>query len=909
MKTFNVISHTHWDREWYFPFEQFRLKLVDTIDNVFNILEEEPEYIFHLDAQAIVLEDYLEIRTNKRAQLEKYIKEGRLIVGPWYVQNDFYLTSGEATVRNLLIGKEIAGDFGKCDDVGYAPDQFGNISQLPQILQGFSIDNFIFGRGYQFYDNVDGEEVLAKYNTEFVWQGPDGSQLQGIYLRCWYNNAQRFSENIDSSMALLAQNENSFEGMVPSNELLMMNGVDHLQAQENLLPIIKNMNNALPDDKQIIQTSMHEYINKVKDFYEAHPEERAKLNIHNGELRAGKNTNILQNTLSSRIYLKKENARIQNLLENYLEPLYTLIDASGAKDKYPQEHLRFMWKELIKNHPHDSICGCSHDYVHNNMEDRFNRITVFGEELLKRGMDFLGAHINRDNLNKDDNIICVFNPLQDVRSEVVNVEVDFAEEENIEGIRLYDPSGNEIPFIVTKKERINKDIYSSINLPGVRTVDRLFLQFEASDIPGIGYKVYTVKKYKGSQKLNVTKEMFVSEGELENSHLKVTITDDGEINLFNKTDGITYKNILTIIDEADVGDLYRQRKPRGDKLFAVKDLKPQIKLVTDNELEKSYKLSYDFMLPKDYDFERDIRSQELVLNKLDITLSLKKGMEWLDIKFDIDNKSIDHRVRAIINTGMKNDISNSLIPFDIVSRDRKEILNGINNGDQPNSGFISVSENNQGIAILNEGIYEYEHYIEGEGSIALTLLRSVGYIARWYDRLEEISPKMITPGGNVLRKINIGMAIYPYGEDSSGELLKCTKAYQCPVLPYVQSADLTKYVGGRPAVQGTWVSEIFYREDKYKYVDYKLEKGFIKVENDNVVISAFKKAEDGSGIILRVLNGEDKPNTFSFTYCNEISSLEQVNLNEEKIKELSYTNGKMDPIVLKSKEILTVKFN
>ena len=123
--------------------------LCDLIDRCLAILESQPEYIFHLDAQTVVLEDYLDIRPGQREILKKYIAEGRLIVGPWYLQSDFYLTSGEATVRNLPEGRRAEEEFGKCDAVGYAPDQFGNISQLPQILTQFGIDNFIFGRGLE----------------------------------------------------------------------------------------------------------------------------------------------------------------------------------------------------------------------------------------------------------------------------------------------------------------------------------------------------------------------------------------------------------------------------------------------------------------------------------------------------------------------------------------------------------------------------------------------------------------------------------------------------------------------------------------------------------------------------------------------------------------------------------------
>ncbi len=184
MPTLHVVSHTHWDREWYLPFQQFRLRLVDLIDRLLHLMDSDPDFrYFNLDAQTIVLEDYLQIKPENRERLENYIHEGRITVGPWYELNDEFLTSGEATVRSLLEGHRIADEFGACMKIGYLPDQFGNISQMPQILRGFGIDNAVVGRGY----HLGGHRKM-----EFWWEAPDGSRVLTSLMAFWYNNAQRF---------------------------------------------------------------------------------------------------------------------------------------------------------------------------------------------------------------------------------------------------------------------------------------------------------------------------------------------------------------------------------------------------------------------------------------------------------------------------------------------------------------------------------------------------------------------------------------------------------------------------------------------------------------------------------------------------------------------------------------------
>ncbi|MCJ7723808.1 MAG: hypothetical protein MUP03_06715, partial [Anaerolineales bacterium] len=113
MRTLHLISHTHWDREWYLTFQQFRLKLVHLIDGLLEILESDREYRhFMLDGQTIVLDDYLVMRPEREAALRGHIRTGRILVGPWHILPDEFLVSPEATIRNLLEGERTARRYG-----------------------------------------------------------------------------------------------------------------------------------------------------------------------------------------------------------------------------------------------------------------------------------------------------------------------------------------------------------------------------------------------------------------------------------------------------------------------------------------------------------------------------------------------------------------------------------------------------------------------------------------------------------------------------------------------------------------------------------------------------------------------------------------------------------------------------
>ena len=226
----HVISHTHWDRAWYLPFQSFRIRLVRLIDRMLETLENDPDYkSFLLDGQMLPVEDYLEIRPGHRESIKKLIQEERLFVGPWYALADEFLVSPEALIRNLMLGIRFAEDLGGVTKVGYIPDSFGHIAQLPQILAGFGIDSAVFWRGL----GDEGEEL----GDEFFWQAPNGSQVLTIHMRKGYFNASNLgfpiywgdTSALEFDLDLAVERlEQAVEDLQPSNRsglFLLMNGI------------------------------------------------------------------------------------------------------------------------------------------------------------------------------------------------------------------------------------------------------------------------------------------------------------------------------------------------------------------------------------------------------------------------------------------------------------------------------------------------------------------------------------------------------------------------------------------------------------------------------------------------------------------------------------------------------------
>lgn len=824
-KTFCVISHTHWDREWYFPFEMFRIKLLDLINHLFETLEEYPDYIFHLDAQTIVLEDYLEVYPENEERLKRYIKSGNIVIGPWYVQNDFFLSSAEATVRNLLIGKRIAKSFGKCTMAGYTPDQFGLPSQLPQILNQFGISTHLFGRGYTLYDKEDG---LTKrpVPAESEWESPDGSHVFSVLMPYWYNNAQHISPEIDKGVALLENTEQKLGQWSHSPYLLLMNGVDHLEAQDDIIPIMEQLNQRL-SGRKIVQMNMEEYLEKARPY--------AENESRKGELRYGQDREILTGTLSVRVDIKKQNFELQNMLEHQIEPLYAMLFLAGTE--YPQNMLQYMWKKLIPNHAHDSICCCSNGRVMEHMKDRFLSLREMGELLIQRGCAFLNHHITREDTKNGEYYLTVVNTNQCDYSGVIDVQIDFAEKDGIQSFKIMSPDGKTVPYVVTNQSTTWRGVSSALNLPGSVRVNRYDIQMYADKIPAFGYVNYKVTEAPKAEEQGGSL--------LENEYLRIYI-EQNKINIQDKLNRHVYADALHFEDVGDAGDSYNFVPISGDSPIVAKLTGQEIMYV--NALKSKLKLTYIWDLPESSDAEG--RSKKTLPNEICVFLSLGRGDKQVNIDVEIENQSKNHLVRAVIHTGINNTISYASSVYDIIKRDRTEIDTEIIYPTQPVNGFIYQKEDTKGLAIYTKGLYEYEHF--ENGNIALTLLRSVDKISDnpchdWaYWGVEE---------NLMIGRTSVSFAIMPFVDE------EMVPAYEQNInakpLVWFDSVDTRMFVAGKRAVQESEVEEVYVLKDKYEALKLPHTQQFISV-NPRVCVSAFKKAERHPGVICRFYNPLDR---------------------------------------------------
>lgn len=896
-KYYCVISHTHWDREWYMPFEQFRVRLVELMDRLFKIIEKNPEFVFHMDAQTIVLEDYLEIRPEKRELLEKLIQDGNILVGPWYLQNDFYLTSGEATIRNLLFGTELANKFGKCAKAGYAPDQFGNMSQLPQILNGFGIDNFIFGRGYGKYlrdekghplRDKNGAAIREKAPTEFVWEGPDGSKVYAIHMKYWYNNAQRIYSHTNKALELLETIETLFEGYATTPYLLLMNGVDHLEAQDDLMDVLKKLEGQLPKGKKAYQETLGNYVEEIKSYVE---ENGIDLSVYKGELRDGHDWELLKGTLSSRVYLKQSNCKAQTDLEQKLEPLSSMYELFGGKGSYDNDYLKYIWKELLKNHPHDSICGCSRDEVHANMEDNYTRIKTLTDYLLEKKLQDIANHSEINTKSSEDNIICLVNSTGYEQKGVVPVRIMFLQKENVEGFGIFDAKGERVEFVVTNIESIKKDVFSPLNLPGVLDVKVFDILLLNEGTKGFSVKGLLVKKTKEFEDGVVATNCSEKSADqfpvtIENENISLSVGESGVISVTNKKQNKTIENAIVLEDLPDRGDAYVYFKSADEPLYST-SFPAKVKISENSVMKKSIEISYDMEIPKSYDFNNRKRSEEKATIPVTLKLALEKENDILKIDTKINNIATDHRMRLLVDTGISADMSFADTPFDIIERDVTPQYPDTMSDVHPNTSFAGIRNGNEGVVVYTNGNHEYEHLKDKKSVLAFTLLRSNGYITMGDNYESPVGAQWDVPGNQCSREItaNFGMEFFSC---NLGNLAIKSAIYRALVNVVFASCDEKKYAGGRFAIQGSTNPEFYYLKDPYPDIKIPDNTPIVEVQGDGIIVSALKMMHFFENrILMRLVNMSNSPQSVTVKFTGRIKT---ANLAEDVVNGLEETS-------------------
>jgi 2-O-(6-phospho-alpha-D-mannosyl)-D-glycerate hydrolase len=849
-----VVPHTHWDRAWYWPLERFRVKLIELFEGVFSELRAHADYRFTFDGQAIMVEDYLEAYPQARAALRRYGRQGRIRMGPMYVLADLYCTGGEALIRNLLIGGQIADSLGARQRELHMPDTFGLVPSIPMIAAGFGATCVSFMRGLA--GQVPGmtsmgrlsgavERQVPEGTRLFHWTCPDGSAVRVMLLRDGYANAARLGRkpgenriepDYHERYAVSKLRDAAAKQMDRQGApYLLLAGVDHQIPQPQLTDAMRKADR--PGRLRFVYSDLDEMAGEIE------ARSGDDWPVFQGEFHGSGGATVLGGTVSSRIYLKQANAEAERLLTDVAEPADALALMMGIDDPAAAS-IHLAWKHVLKTHPHDDICGCSVDTVHDDNEHHLRQATDAADAVRRRMVQRLLTRFGGAAEGDERYGFIALNPQPVPRRGRFRVQCDFEGRLRYGDIHppkayaVVDDSGREVPF---------REVSRGPSLEHPHPVVHLEVDTELA--PTTLHRFFLEPRSRWPRHS-------AGDDSITNEHLRLRALPNGTFDLEDLHAGRTWRGLGLFSDQADVGDSYdfadipdeRETMHTRRKFTISRDGRSGLQTLT---------LSGTLPVAES---TRGGKSARVDL-PIETELSLAPGARALECRIRFSNRARDHRLRWNLALPFRPRASRAGLKFNEVTRPAGRRPSGKRpprvHPIHPADRFVAVEDRKGGLAVFSEFPFNYELVGGRPARLAVTLLRAVGFLSRGdlSTRRGNAGPDTPVEGAQCLRDFEMRFAVRPYGADEADRLFAEASLWRCAPITGLISAFA-------PEPQG----------------DY--EGPLLALEGRGVVLSALKRTHRGANVVCRLHNTTSRQVTARL-FAPGVASLKPVNLAEE----------------------------
>ncbi len=766
-RTYHLIPHTHWDREWYLTRAEFVCRLVPALDDLITRLEDEGGFrAFLLDGQTVLLRDYLAVRPEMEARVRALVSGGRLQIGPWYVLADELIPSGESLVRNLLAGRADAESFGGRLDVLYSPDAFGHPATWPALAAEFGIRYGVLWRGL---GGEPGEE-----GDLFRWHAPDGREVLLHHLS---------SDGYEAGAALPAEPaglEAAWETLKPrlvsrarTAHVAVFVGADH-HAAHAAVGRLRDLLAALGPDAEVRVSRLDEYFAAAESEAEDVPRLEGELRWSYGY------TWTLQGVHGTRAPLKRLHAQAELSLERMAEPLAALALWHRRRDVRPV--LNDAWRTLIRSQFHDSIGGCTSDPVAERVTARLGDVLAMSAELARTALNALidnNPDAARERPERAAPRLVFYTPVPRARSAVVVAELSWFRRDVMVGPpgggaprRAGPPSERDIaaalegiPYLVLSRRAGSERLDAARHYPDQDEVEIVRVALATPELGGFGTAVGGPSGFSASR-------VVAGYRSLTNGALEVTVSSDGHIRMADLRTGARYDQLLSLESEGDAGDTYSFAPPAdgaGPRSASWRAIRRLATGPLVGVLEARATLHSD-----------RVRARMI--------LALYAGSPILRCTIELQNGAADHRLRLRIPTGRTEAYAVAGGPFGPVHRpvrrdqtERYPRETPVTTA--PAHRFVASAGSGGGLAIFAPGFFEYEH--DPAGDIVITLLRCVGQLSR-----EDLPTRpghagwpSATPGAQCIGRERLQLALAPVSAEDVARRAPLTALWEDAFLP------------------------------------------------------------------------------------------------------------------------------
>jgi alpha-mannosidase len=763
----HIVPHTHWDREWYASFQTFRMRLVDLLDGLLPRMEADPAYAhFLLDGQLAVVDDYLAVRPEATERLRRLIGSGRIAVGPWYTLPDEFLVGGETLVRNLQLGLRTADRFGGAMQVGYLPDMFGHVAQMPQVLAGFGFEHAVVWRGVP----------SAIDRSGFWWEAPDGTTLRAEYMPQGYGNGSALPDDAKAFVRAVSAFADLW-GDLLTGPVLWMNGTDHQMPQPWLGRVVAEAND-IQDDLDLRITSLAEHLTVAPTD---------GLPTWRGELRSGARANLLMGVVSNRVDVRQASARAERALLQGAEPLSALF---LPPERFPRVLLDEAWRGVILDSAHDSVCACSIDDVCDAVLHRYTEASDIGAGLADRALAALAGRVDHDGP-------VIVNPTARPRGGVVRLvlpgteapagtqlvrtrpgeyvlhqgppEIVVPAAEEVDWVRAVSAFSLETldgtVLVASQREgtgqMVTADVRArleSLHDTGhlrlkVRTPPQVTVLAPVAEVPGFGWRGWAPADAAAVEPVTVTESG--TAGPVVANGL-VTLTVDPTDGTF-ALDG--HGGLGRLVDGGDCGDTYNWCPPAADSVVDAPDA-VEVTVAERGPVRARVLVVARYRWPAACEgLERRVGE---VAHEVRTLLELQAGERAVRAEVTVDNRSRDHRLRAHFPLPYPAERSRAECAYGTVER-------GLVAEGGPTEAALPTYPAQRfvqagGLTVVHDGVAEYELVDVRDGAaheLALTLVRASGMLSQrpMATRPLPAGPLVRLEGSQLQRRLSLRYAV------------------------------------------------------------------------------------------------------------------------------------------------------
>jgi mannosylglycerate hydrolase len=924
----HLIMNTHWDREYRWSFRETQTRLIEAGDILINSMEKDPRFShYHPDSQASFLDDYLEFRPENRARVEKLVKDGRILPGPWYTLPAAFLVSGEALVRNLLLGHRIAGSLGGVMKCAYNIFSWGQVSQLPQIYRQFGMDTILFYRG------IDQSKIDK---LEFWWEAPDGSKAMGLTfgsfhrLNFWiyvYNPYIR-GTGAGSSLPTGEYDLDAIQsngGMVA--RLADTYSTDDMNYHVLNQPIMKNMNSAMSGMKTLLDSVAEKSSTKHLLFYQGFDQENpdpivpdlvdainekidyGRVHIDSlpdtvktirSEMAAsGADKNLItfrgemlsvetsgdafaplyNGVFSARMPLKLRNSDCQHRLEKWAEPTSAWQFFQGKN--YPETLLRSAWKEILQNQQHDGIGGCHIDRVQLSMEERYRNANDISECVTRDNLKALVTRIDYSAIGERELGVTVFNSTSRARNEVIEVAVDvprkwklrdYGPYKKVLMVDVFDGAGQALRSQIVGTEDDTYYAYlkygNAINIEATRLRIAIPVQ-----VPAFGYATYrVVPKQAASRPVD---NLSTAVNVLENEFLRAEISGDGSVTLLDKQTGKRFENLNTFEDEGETAGPLGHTRPNHNATYTTLGLSANVALVQNGPLVATYRAEREWLLPESLD-------QELKIH-------VPHGSEW------IDHGPLRRSARKV---------ALKLVTEITLRKGSKQLE------------FVTTVDNNvrdhRLRVLFPTALAAATHCHVDSAFDVVKRPIAVPDSTGWYEEAARTNPTTtmvdVSDGTNGFAVLHYGLSEYEVVDDANRAvaltLLRCfgtagnpTETHVYQALAQCQGSHTFRYAvlphagdwrrGQVPQAANSFTSPLRAMVASTHKGDMPASHSFLTIDNPDFLVTAMKKAEYVDAIVVRGYNPTGESLAVQVTVPERIGAVTKVTLEEKPVAEVA----------------------